>query len=64
MHCHIFNSTVTVPEGRCQSSPSNLISNLPTEGYLSSYFAQQTGCGNSDHPWVLQAGVGQRINVT
>ena len=57
-------STVTIPEGRCQSSSSNLISNLPTEGYLSSYLAQQTGCGYYEHPWILRAGIGQRINLT
>ena len=56
-------STVKTADSPCHSS-SNTISNLATEGYLSSHIAQQTGCGNSDHPWLLQAGIGQKINIT
>ena len=37
---------------------------MSTEGYLSSYITRQTGCGNADHPWMLKAEIGQRINIT
>ena len=37
---------------------------LGTEGFISSYVTQHTGCGNTDHPWLLKAAVGQRINIT
>lgn len=34
------------------------------EGYLSSYVAQQTGCGSVDSPWSLEVARGQTITLT
>jgi len=33
-------------------------------GYISNYVAFMSGCGSSNHPWILRAGPGQRINIT
>ena len=37
---------------------------LGTEGFISSYVTQHSRCGDADHPWLLKAAVGQRINIT
>ncbi len=34
------------------------------EGYVASSVATNTGCGDVSRPWILVAGVGQRINIT
>lgn len=34
------------------------------EGYLSSYVAQQTGCGSVDSPWSLEVAKGQTLILT
>ena len=33
-------------------------------GYLASLVTVETGCGSWDHPWVIEAKAGQKINIT
>ena len=33
-------------------------------GFLASVTSDETGCGNADTPWAIQAHPGQRINIT
>ena len=33
-------------------------------GYLASIISQQTGCGSTEYPWILEAKQGQKINLT
>ena len=35
-----------------------------TNHALSSQVTEETGCGTADSPWIIQAGSGQRINLT
>ena len=49
---------------KCQVPSTALIHQVNSEGYISSYVTQKTGCGDSDNPWLLTADVGQRINIT
>ena len=55
---------VAIPNGHCRSASPVSIANTDTEGYISSYITQQTGCGNSENPWMLRVGQGQIINLT
>lgn len=50
-------SVVTLPADGCSAlrHPS---------GILSSHVTEVTGCGVADLPWVIEVGLGQRINVT
>ncbi len=47
---------------QCQES-TVMTTNIGTEGYLSSYVTQQTGCGNANNPLQLTAVSGQTIRV-
>ena len=54
------------PASRCLS-PNGVpvaLTNVKAEGYLSSFVTQQTGCGNTESPWLLKVGQGQTINIT
>ena len=33
-------------------------------GSISSQVTEDTGCGQTDSPWTIQVGIGQRINIT
>ena len=46
----------------CASSSELLIHS--THGYISSYVARMSGCGNMDHPWKIEVLPGQRVNFT
>jgi len=65
--------TVVNPSTSCTSSTSpgqalvDVTSDDVTEGgggLLSSQVTEQTGCGTADWPWLIEAGEGQRVNIT
>ena len=35
-----------------------------SSGWISSYVSLATGCGSTEHPWVIQVRPGQRVNLT
>lgn len=43
---------------------SEFINVTASSGWLSSYVSLNSGCGSAEHPWVIQALPGQRINFT
>ena len=57
--------TVKVPsKQQCTKSSALTISSDNAEGYIASSVTKSTGCGDASRPWMLTAGVGQRINIT
>jgi len=64
--------TVVSPSSRCSASSSGeAIIDVGTSetgsssgGLLSSHVTELTGCGTADWPWLIEAGNGQRVNVT
>lgn len=54
---------VTTAQARMCGS-SSYVKLMPYEGYISSHVAQETGCGKSKTPWVLNVKDGQKINIT
>ena len=55
---------VTAPKSKFLENELISLANVGTEGCISSYITQKTGCGDSDNSWLLTANVGQRINIT
>ena len=52
------------PVSKCQGNEPITLTNIGTEGYISSYITQKTSCGDKDNPWLISADIGQRINIT
>ena len=46
----------------CESRPAVHVPG--GNGYISSYVARKSGCGNMDHPWMIEVQPGQRVNVS
>ena len=61
-HFRELTSVQTLPPLHCKSSPAVVVQGSP--GYISSYVARKSGCGNVDHPWKIEVLPGQRVNVT
>ena len=57
-----FSSVLTASAAQCESS-SPLLTHA-SHGYISSYVAKQTGCGNMNHPWIIEVLPGQRVNIS
>ena len=58
----IHVTVLSLSHAECESRPSVRV---PGEnGYISSYVAKQSGCGNMDHPWIIEVQPGQRVNVS
>ena len=48
----------------CQGDDGQeLLLTSPSTGYLSSLTAEETGCGDDNHPWILRADSGQIILI-
>ena len=63
--CCLFTVVSPGANGRhCESLSSVIVPKVGSEGYISSYVSQQTGCGSKDIPWILKVGAGQRLNIT
>ena len=60
---HVLYFTVlTAPHQGCESP--HILSSHDSHGFISSYVAKNTGCGNIDHPWRVEVQPGQRVNLT
>jgi len=60
--------TVVKPSIDCSSASAGEalidLSSSPDSDLLSSEMTQLTGCGTADWPWLINAGHGQRLNIT
>lgn len=55
-------AVVTATRQQCQASYTVKV---PTpSGFLASVVTEQTGCGNTYRPWLIEVGLTQRINLT
>ena len=55
-------SVLSPSPAECESRPSVHVPG--GNGYISSYVARKSGCGNMDHPWIIEVQPGQRVNVS
>jgi hypothetical protein len=55
---------VVVPGMQCRNRQTSYSIVEPLQGFVASQTTEDTGCGLSDMPWIIQASSGQRINIT
>lgn len=58
----IIFTVIPVDSDVCRRSKSLKVT--ANQGYIASVTAQETWCGGSDTPWLIEALPGQRINIT
>lgn len=51
-----------MPAHRCPPSLKPIVD--VNEGYIASHVTETSGCGSTEHPWILRAETNQRFNIT
>ena len=59
---YVYFVVTTASEDLCRSS--TFVKIVSNRGYLASSVSMETGCGSAASPWIIEAELGQRINLT
>ena len=57
-----FNTVISISKSLCNAP--NKLRLTATSGYIANVFTEETGCGSSSTPWIVETSPGKIINFT